>query len=126
MSTEYLFVKEQRRKEAERLSDIMQEISSHCEQTLTAAQEKLPEMLENIDAIKFELAAAIRKCRPERYVESEVIGTSTYSRFEWRLDNGLHDINTVEKFLSGHPGYSIEDEYGTTIPLVEFKKIVQK
>lgn len=126
MSIEYMLVKEQKRKEAEKLSAILQRIGIHCKEELAAARGGLPEMADDIDSIEFELDAAIRRCTPGYYRENEIIGTSTATRFEWRMDNGFLDIKAVEEFLGEHPGYHIEDEYGTAIPLAEFRKTAQK
>ncbi len=126
MSTEYRFVKEQKRKEAEQLSAILQIISDNCKSALADARETMSEMTEDIDSIGFELDAAIRRCAPDSYDENEIIGISTAKQFSWRTDNGFCGVSDVEKFLTGHPGWHIEDEYGTPIPLGEFRKIVQK
>ena len=126
MSTQYMFVKEQRRKEAGQLSAILQIVSNNAKNALADARETLPEMIDDIDTIGFELDAAIRRCSPGCYGENEVIGTSSSTRFSWRSDNGFADINSVEEFLARHPGWRIEDEDGTAIPLEEFRKIVRK
>ena len=126
MSTEYRFVKEQKRKEAEQLSAILQIISDNCKSALADARETMSEMTEDIDSIGFELDAAIRRCAPDSYDENEIIGISTAKQFSWRTDTGFCGVSDVEKFLTGHPGWHIEDEYGTPIPLGEFRKIVQK
>lgn len=126
MSTQYMFVKEQRRKEADQLSAILQIINNNAKNALADARETLPEMMDDIDTIGFELDAAIRRCSPSCYGENEIIGNSSSTRFSWRTDNGFSDIGSVEEFLAGHPGWRIEDEYGTAIPLGEFRKIVRK
>lgn len=126
MSIEYMFVKEQRRKEAEQLSAILQIINENIRSALDGARETLPEMAVDIDTIGFELNAVIRRCSPDRYGENEIVGVSTSKQFSWREDNGFSGISSVEEFLAGHPGWHIEDEYGTAIPLGEFRKIVRK
>lgn len=126
MSTQYMLVKEQRRKEADQLSAILQIINNNAKNALADARETLPEMIADIDTIGFELDAAIRRCVPDGYKENDIIGVSTATRFSWRDDNGFSGIGSVEEFLAGHPGWCIEDEYGTTIPLGEFRKIVRK
>lgn len=126
MSTEYRFVKEQRRKEAEQLSTILQIINDNCKNALAEARETMPEMTKDIDSIEFELDAAIQRCAPDNYDENEIIGISTAKRFSWRTDNGFYGVSDVEKFLTEHPGWHIEDEYGTPIQLKEFRKIIRK
>lgn len=126
MSIEYMFVKEQRKKETEKFSTLLQEIKNHCKQELATARRDLSEMADSIDSFEFDLEAAIQKCGLDCYGENEIIGTSTSTRFVWRMDNGFCHISLVEEFLASHPGWHIEDEYGTVIPLAEFQKIAQK
>ena len=57
MSTQYMFVKEQRRKEAGQLSAILQIVSNNAKNALADARETLPEMIDAIDTIGFELDA---------------------------------------------------------------------
>lgn len=126
MSTEYRFIKEQRRKEAKQLSAILQIINDNYKNALTEARKTMLEMTEDIDSIEFELDAAIQRCAPDNYDENEIIGISTTKQFSWRTDNGFYSVNDVEKFLTEHPGWHIEDEYGTPIQLKEFRKIIRK
>ena len=56
--------------------------------------------------------------------DSNVIGVSTSRSFEWRSDNGFHDIASVEKRLRQSPQLLIKDEYDRTVGLSEFKEIV--
>lgn len=122
MSTEYRFVKEQRRKEAEQLSTILQIINDNCKNALAEARETMLEMTEDIDSIEFELDAAIQRCAPDNYDENKIIGISTAKQFSWRTDNGFYSVNDVEKFLTKHPGWHIEDEYGTPHPAERISK----
>lgn len=126
MSTEYKFVKEQRHKESEQLSAILQIISDNCKNALAEARETMLEMTDDIDSIEFELDAAIQRCAPDNYDENEIIGVSTAKQFIWRTDNGFYGVSDVEKFLTEHPGWHIEDEYGTPIQLKEFRKVIRK
>lgn len=53
------------------------------------------------------------------------IGSTRAGGFSWRHDNGFHDIWHVERYLSEHSNLTIADEYGETLALDEFKKIIQ-
>jgi len=56
-------------------------------------------------------------------IEEYVIGASTARGFSFCPDNGLSSVRDVASFLETHPGFIIEDEYGTEILLEKFKKI---
>lgn len=126
MSTEYRFVNNQRKDEAEKLFKVLGKIKEHYTSELKQAKEALPLMGDAIEDIEFALRRAILTCTPEYVADEDVLGRSSGKEFHWRVDNSFSGPEDVRQFQKDHPDYHIEDECGTKVTLKDFLVIARK
>jgi len=87
-----------------------------------AAHEKVSDDAEDI-TVELEQSPIFAWRQP--YEDEHIIGYSARAGFVWNGDNGFSSMKEVERFLSDHPGFVIQNEYGDIISLPDFRDTVK-
>lgn len=124
MSTRYTFVNSKKREEAEKLGKVLTGIRDYCNAELAKAEIESPMMSDTIEDIKHLLGRALQNCNPWYKENEDDIGTFHSRGFSWAVYNGYQGLDDVREFLDTHPGFHIEDEYGTKVSLDNFISLV--
>ena len=137
MSTCYYLVEINKKKEFEKLNDFWENV------LFTKTKEMISKYFEENkgDLINDDLLddimddksiSALKYCPVYDDSFSTRIGSSTATNFYWDYGSlnlgsvSIYDYNSLKKFIDENPSYSIYDEYGTPIPLKEFKLVTEK
>ena len=122
MSTVYYLVNPEREKAFSDFEKAVNAIKDEAAERVSAVA--VPPYLE---AVKDDIVDTIRRRTLAGLIDGteydKSIGTKSMNGFRWHTENGFYDLLSVERFLSEHQGYEIQDEYHDTFSLEQLRKL---
>ena len=126
MSIEYCFVSTERKTQVAELKSFLEVERDKFLGRLPGFGDSHPLVKEDIEDFAFSLNQCVNSASLQASDQDDhVIGTATGTRFHWNTEAGFRQLGDVEKFLTEHPGYAIEDEYGSLVSLENFKAVLK-
>ena len=74
----------------------------------------------NVDDMVYAIRQALTATCIQAYDDDEVIGVATSTKFHWNTGSDFRSVKDVEQFLSEHPNFAIENDYGELISIKDF------
>ena len=122
MSTVYYLVNPEREKAFSDFEKAVNAIKDEAAERVSAVA--VPPYLEDV---KDDIVDTIRRRTLAGLIDGteydKSIGTKSMNGFRWHTENGFYDLLSVERFLSEHQGYEIQDEYHDTFSLEQLRKL---
>ena len=122
MSTVYYLVNPEREKAFSDFEKAVNAIKDEAAERVSAVA--VPPYLEDV---KDDIVDTIRRRTLAGLIDGteydKSIGTKSMNGFRWHTENGFYDLLSVERFLSEHQGYEIQDEYHDTLSLEQLRKL---
>lgn len=126
MSTQYRFIDPARK---ERVESFQRFLKNEIEQAVTHIKDCAEEYVGLLDQMADPAIDILRRVPFQvdfSYYDFEtVIGTCSGQKFSWMVENGFYSAADVMRYSEEHPRMVIEDEYGTTLTLLEFVSAVK-
>lgn len=125
MSTEYRFVNKEKKEQIDQLRQMLEKERDALVAKIYRFGEKNPLTASSVEDVVFSIRQGMSGAQLQAFDDDEIIGVATSAKFHWNTSNGFQSISDVEQFLTDHPDYSIENDYGSLISLCDFKASVK-